>query len=373
MRHHSAVRLLTDNAFSSPDRDPAQRRLDLHQVPASAEVGHVTSLPPGDLPPDDLPKSPSGRTPQWVRDQAAGRELEPTPWRAAPSTFRPDIEPRRRRQRVNAVSTIVVSALLVAGFAWTWTGHRLGPPSTTRGADAAETAPPAASAGRRTSPPLGLEEAKAPLGAPAPLDRTSASYRFQLIQPETTATPVAFSPCRPVHYVVRPDNSPAGGGAVIARAVAAVSSATGLRFVDDGSTSEPIVSEREPYQPKRYGDRWAPVLIAWATPDEVPDFGVDIAGEGGAQWVSTRDGAHFYVTGQVYLDAAKARRMRHQGMPRVVQEVVEHELGHLVGLAHVNDSTQIMYPRASKHVLEYQAGDVTGLAALGRGACSADV
>jgi predicted Zn-dependent protease len=89
--------------------------------------------------------------------------------------------------------------------------------------------------------------------------------------------------------------------------------------------------------------------------------------------VNTADGTRVYITGSVYLDAAKANQMRRKGISGVVQEVVEHELGHLVGLSHVNDPTQIMYPRASTHVLTYQAGDLTGLAALGKGACTSEL
>ena len=35
----------------------------------------------GDIAPDDLPRSPSGRVPQWVVDEAAGRPPAPTGWR----------------------------------------------------------------------------------------------------------------------------------------------------------------------------------------------------------------------------------------------------------------------------------------------------
>jgi hypothetical protein len=219
-------------------------------------------------------------------------------------------------------------------------------------------------------PPPGLGEAPAALGAPAPLSGPpSNSFRFVAHQ-HKSAAPVAFSPCRPIHYVVRPDNTPAGGRAAVTRAIVAVSEATGLRFIYDGATTEPIEEQREPYQPQRYGDRWAPVLIAWATVDEVPDFGIDVAGEARPQGLQGSSGQSFFVTGTVYLDANKARQIAHRDGPRLVQAIIEHELGHLVGLAHDADKSQLMFPRAQRRVLEYQAGDLTGLARLGQGACA---
>ena len=110
---------------------------------------------------------------------------------------------------------------------------------------------------------------------------------------------------------------------MIAQAVAAVSAATGLRFVLDGPTTEAPSNDREPYQRARYGDRWAPVLIAWATADEVPDFGVDIAGEAGPHGVRRRNGQRTYLTGAVYLDAAKAAAWQRHGNAGITRIVVE--------------------------------------------------
>src|SRR5262249_6108651 len=54
----------------------------------------------------------------------------------------------------------------------------------------------------------------------------------------------------------------------------------------------------------------------------------------------------------------------------IARTAVLHELGHLVGLAHVADPTQVMYPGGSAGVTgEYASGDLAGLARLGQAAC----
>ncbi|WP_432519770.1 hypothetical protein [Kineococcus sp. SYSU DK006] len=71
-------------------------------------------------------------------------------------------------------------------------------------------------------------------------------------------TPVAWKPCRPIHYVTRPDGAPTGAQQLMQQAIARVSAATGLRFIDDGATTEAPSPQRRPYQSERYGERWAP-------------------------------------------------------------------------------------------------------------------
>ncbi|GAA0305524.1 matrixin family metalloprotease [Kineococcus aurantiacus] len=80
-----------------------------------------------------------------------------------------------------------------------------------------------------------------------------------------------------------------------------------------------------------------------------------------------------YVFGAVDVDAAQVTdALARPGGDRLVRAVFEHELGHLVGLAHVEDRTQLMYPQTST-VLDYAPGDLTGLAALGTGPCVPEV
>ena len=221
-------------------------------------------------------------------------------------------------------------------------------------------------------PPAGLEEAAQPLGAPPAVDATSGAFAFTAVQPDGDG-PVAYSPCRPIHYVVRPDGAPAGGTELVQTAIAQVSAATGLQFVDDGPTLEAPSADRQAYQPDTYGRRWAPVLIAWSTEAESPELVGDIAGIAGSASV-TRAGRSVYVTGSVTLDgpdigalaAAPATRATALG-------IVTHELAHLVGLDHVDDPTQLMYPSTAISRSGFAAGDLAGLAALGSGECASDV
>ena len=67
-------------------------------------------------------------------------------------------------------------------------------------------------------PPSGIEEAEAPRGTPADTT-TIGPHAFMATQPDGSG-PVAYDPCRPIHYVVNPANGPADGGNLVLAAVA---------------------------------------------------------------------------------------------------------------------------------------------------------
>jgi hypothetical protein len=322
--------------------------------------------------PGNLPHSPTGRVPKWVVDEAAGIPSDPVPFRAYGA---PDVlakTPTAGRSRAKYWAGVLLGLAILAGMFMSARYLGMSPAAPNSVAtDAPIAAPPE---GLKTQPPPGQEEASTPLGsAPTAPAAPSDSYRFIAMQ-DDGITPVTWSPCRPIHYVIRVANSPKGGSDAIDRTFARAAAATGLTFVNDGVTDEAPMKQRDAYLPDRYGDRWAPVLVAWATPDEVPDFGVDIAGEAWAIRAETPSGDSAYISGIVHLDPAKFKQARNRAGAAVAESVLIHEVGHLVGLAHVNDPSQIMWPRGnSKGLTEYQAGDLAGLSQLGRGTCQPDV
>ena len=81
-----------------------------------------------------------------------------------------------------------------------------------------------------------------------------------------------------------------------------------------------------------------------------------------------------YETGSVTLDTADFRTVlsRPDGVASA-RAIVQHELGHLVGLDHVDDPAQLMHGKNSGLVTDYRAGELQGLAALGSGECFPEV
>lgn len=182
--------------------------------------------------------------------------------------------------------------------------------------------------------------------------------------------PVRYDPCRPVHYVVNPSGGPPGAVAMVRAAVAAISAATGLVFVDDGTTDEPVSERRELVQRERYGNRWAPVLVGFAARGTFTDLTGQVAGLGGSYQLTTPAGARL-VTGQIMLASDTFAELVGSGRVGQATTIVEHELGHVVGLDHVDDPGQLMY-RSNKGQVDLGPGDVEGLAIAGSGPCFRD-
>lgn len=197
----------------------------------------------------------------------------------------------------------------------------------------------------------------------------SGPYRFLLTQPNSAA-PVTFDPCRVVPVVVNRAKMPAGGEAILNGALAELRRRAGLSFQVEGASDEVPATPRKSFQPERYGDRWAPVLIAWTDPAGAPVLAGDVGGAGWSNAVDAGTGRVVYVTGQVYLDGpAVGEMLKARDGTAHAQALLLHELAHVVGLDHVDDDSQLMHPIGTRGLTGFATGDLQGLAMLGAGPC----
>jgi hypothetical protein len=280
-----------------------------------------------------------------------------------------------RRAALLAATALVLAAC--AGPARLATGdpaYRTVPSSSASSPTTTPPASPSSSPGPtpgQTRPTPGYQEGPRPKGLPLATLRVRAngSYKFDALQ-DDKKTAVAWSPCRPVHYVVRTKNQPSWGAAALRAAFAEVHRATGLTFVNDGTTTESTRTLKNLYQPKRYGDRWAPVVISWTRASETKVLKGTVAGVTNVYWWQVGSKPAALVSGMVQLDAPDLVRIARVAGTTEARGVILHELGHLVGLGHVKDKRQNMYPVISSRNIHYAAGDLAGLTLLGEGPCA---
>ena len=291
-----------------------------------------------------------------------------------------------RHTRSGAAWRIVrglATAALIAGAAFLAAGLVYGDPrfaglfevSRGTGPGTAATGQPGHSAAteavRTDTPPPGFEEQDEPLGRPQQPAAASSSFRFLAVNDD--GTPVGYSPCRPLHYVVNAALAPEGAERLVEDAIRTISRATGVRFVDDGPTTEAPSPSRIPYQQHAYGDRWAPLLIAWTTPEQAPQLAGPVIGTGGSTHFSFGDGPKSFVTGSLELDAPQiAEDLSRTDGAAYATAVILHELGHVMGLEHVDDPAQLMYPEIGAPD-GLAAGDLNGLYELGGAQCRKDL
>jgi hypothetical protein len=177
-----------------------------------------------------------------------------------------------------------------------------------------------------------------------------------------------WNPCGgAIHVRVNPALGGAGALTDVRTALAGLSRATGLTFVYDGTTTFVPTSSNSGSQP-------AAIVIAWAPPGTGAGrsnyYSAGAVGEGG--WRSSglsNDGGATWLwkitQGFVVLDPS-IRLAGGFGTGQTRGSLLLHELGHVAGLGHTSDASQVMYPvlRSSSYG-SYGAGDLGGLARVG--------
>lgn len=277
-----------------------------------------------------MPRSRTGRIPQWVLDEALERPIpEPGFRQWSPPGQRAGARDRRSRSRGPTLPLLLAAAVVLA--------VATGVVSAIRADVTAGTTP-----------------------APTPVRTGGTSYAF-LREDPPTGEPVGYDPCTPIDVVIRPAGAPPDGQAMIEEALDSVAAVSGLAFRVVGPTDRAPATLGSPSPP------WEPVLIAWSDEAESPSLAGEVAGSAGSVAAQGPTGGRLYLrTGQVVLDrdALTARTGTPEGRAAVIG-VITHEVGHLVGLDHVDDPGELMHPQSQPGTTRMGPGDLTALRRLG--------
>jgi len=202
--------------------------------------------------------------------------------------------------------------------------------------------------------------------APAVIATTSGEWGLRDVAQGGT---VLHDPCIPIRWSISTDRMPIGADEVVREAVAEVAARTGLVWEGGTYSGTPVSFDRDPLVNGGTW-QWAPVVIGWSTAAESADLLDTTAGVGGPMVSRGAYGTDEYLrSGTVLLDLDQFPQDLGNASDRArAKALVMHELGHVVGLDHVTDASELMFPAATSTV-DWGPGDLAGLAAAGAGAC----
>ena len=209
-------------------------------------------------------------------------------------------------------------------------------------------------------------------GSPvSPKERTlrfAAANEFAFLDPPSKDGEVdRWDPCAPIHYVVNVVKGDPDDLQLVRAAVHEAAHESGLSFVYDGTTTEMPSASRKDVRHQGIGWKWAPVLIAlvphsdYHTQDRDSD---SVAFTDPDIYSDDVTGDNQIVSGQIVVDIdAMSQQDRYQ--PDVLLPTMLHELGHLIGLGHVDYAYELMAPDGGG-LPGYGQGDRAGLSYLSK-------
>lgn len=212
----------------------------------------------------------------------------------------------------------------------------------------------------------------------------NSNGQFNFFLYDAEGYPTGFhSPCEPIRYEINPTNEPVGAREILDAAIQAMRFYTGLEFEFVGETDEiaELTEEPSPVNPS------STLLINYFPTEEFMSLPKsddyqnveDAIGWGGPrsyESLNSYKGQYRALGGVMVMDSDIISSDIAGGLwgyspGHVTFTTMIHELGHVLGLDHVDSKTEIMH-FGSFTSSEFQDGDQEGLSIAGQGACGVD-